>query len=545
MSQTITDAFIPYFRDCMAAEKPVILDEFVLANIPGVTATTPVDPASGLPAANRIVYRHAVDQRGRVNNDAVAYTIVLDTSVGDFQFNAMYLINKATGLVGMIVYKGLESKTKSDTATGKTGNSIVKSILMEYDYAAEATATHVDASTWQIDYSARLHGMDEDLRLQTVQLLGSATFYATGFELVNKSGSYMVQPGTAYIEGLRATLDVETKVTPSAKPTSLWIDIYRAGSVVGAWVNHYTLKFSAPALAYYVDSNGYQHYVAKIATINADNTVTDARRKRKIALTGDVTGEAVNEDANGVSIATTVKDDSHAHTIATITGLQAALDAKASGSHTHAISNVTGLQTALDAKADSSHTHTIGNVTGLQTALDAKAGSSHTHTISNVTGLQTELDAKANSSHTHTIGNVTGLQTALDAKVDSSHTHTIGNVTGLQTALDAKAASNHTHTAAQSGATMVLAANGGDSSSVAVDATGKTWGIVYVKAYNRHYPVSFVVAVAGKYGIGLINRGGENADHDYDPIVAVSVSGNTLTLTAGWMVQGIGEIYLM
>jgi hypothetical protein len=74
-------------------------------------------------------------------------------------------------------------------------------------------------------------------------------------------------------------------------------------------------------------------------------------------------------------------------------------------SHTHSISDVTGLQTALDGKASSSHTHSISDVTGLQTALDGKAASSHTHSISEVTGLQTALDGKASSSHTH--GNIT------------------------------------------------------------------------------------------------------------------------------------------
>ncbi|SUU74250.1 phage tail fiber-like protein [Aeromonas salmonicida] len=47
-------------------------------------------------------------------------------------------------------------------------------MLMEYDRASEATATHVDASTWQIDYAARLRGMDDDLRLQALQFFGPA-----------------------------------------------------------------------------------------------------------------------------------------------------------------------------------------------------------------------------------------------------------------------------------------------------------------------------------------------------------------------------------
>jgi hypothetical protein len=40
--------------------------------------------------------------------------------------------------------------------------------------------------------------------------------------------------------------------------------------------------------------------------------------------------------------------------------------------HTHVISDVTGLQAALDAKANSTHTHAIGDVTNLQATLDGK-----------------------------------------------------------------------------------------------------------------------------------------------------------------------------
>lgn len=313
MSQIITNAFSRYWQECLATQVPVVLDEFVLANVPGLDPATPIDPDSGLPPAGQIVHRHKVEQRGRINNDAVAYTIVMDTTVGDFGFNAMYLINKATGVVGMIVHKGLETKLKTDEAAGQTGNSLVKSMLMEYDRAAEATATHVDASTWQIDYAARLRGMDDDLRLQALQFFGPATFYGDGFKLVNESGVYKVQPGVAYVGGLRAELNEVKKITPGAKPVGLWLDIYRAGSLLDAWVNHFTLTLSVPDMVDYLDSNGYQHHVAKVAIINADGSVTDVRRKRTIELTGDVTGKGILEDAQGVTIAAEIKDGSHRH----------------------------------------------------------------------------------------------------------------------------------------------------------------------------------------------------------------------------------------
>jgi hypothetical protein len=97
----------------------------------------------------------------------------------------------------------------------------------------------------------------------------------------------------------------------------------------------------------------------------------------------------------------TFPPSTHSHAVADVSGLQAALDAKAAQAHTHAISAVTGLQDALDAKAAASHTHAISAVTGLQAALDGKqaagsyAAASHTHAISGVTGLQTALDGKA------------------------------------------------------------------------------------------------------------------------------------------------------
>ncbi|WP_323950253.1 phage tail-collar fiber domain-containing protein [Aeromonas caviae] len=328
MSQIITNAFASYLQASLANQTPVVLDEFVLANIPGLDPNKPISPDLGLPPAGQIVHRRAVDQRGRINNDAVAYTIVMDTTVGDFSFNALYLINKASGMVGMIVHKGLETKLKTNESSGQTGNSLVKSMLMEYDRASEATATHVDASTWQVDYAARLRGMDDDLRLQALQFFGPATFYGDGFKLVNETGVYKVQPGVAYVGGLRAQLDEVRKVTPGAKPVGLWLDIYRAGSLLNAWVNHFTLTLSVPALADYVDGNGNQHHVTKVAIINSDGSVTDLRRKRTIELSGDVTGKGILEDAQGVNIVVEVKDNSHGHLMENVSGLTQALASK-------------------------------------------------------------------------------------------------------------------------------------------------------------------------------------------------------------------------
>jgi uncharacterized protein YjbI with pentapeptide repeats len=71
------------------------------------------------------------------------------------------------------------------------------------------------------------------------------------------------------------------------------------------------------------------------------------------------------------------------------------------------------------------HTHTIANVTGLQTALDAKLETAN-FTYSNLTGKPSTF---APSAHTHAISEVIGLQTALDAKLPSAN-FTYANLTG-------------------------------------------------------------------------------------------------------------------
>lgn len=287
MSQVITNAFEQYWQSSLAAEQPVVLDEFILADIPNLDITSPIDPDTGLPPESQIVHRQNVDQRGRINNNAVAYTIVMDTTVGDFSFNAMYLRNKQNGVIGMIVYKGRETKLKTDQTTGQTGNSLVKSMLMGYDQAAEATLTNVDAGTWQIDYAARLRGQDEDLRQLASQLYGHHTFIGDGFKVVQQNGSHQVTQGVAIVGGLRIELKQAEVIHPGTKPIGVWVDVHRSGSLLSEHQNHFTIITSVADLTDHVDSNGYPHYVAKLATVQADSTVIDGRGNQGLGILGE------------------------------------------------------------------------------------------------------------------------------------------------------------------------------------------------------------------------------------------------------------------
>lgn len=281
MAQTVIPfSFETYLQKKLASGDPVTLNKIVLANIPDLDLTQPIPRDTGLPTHDQIVHEQVIDQMGKINTNALAYSIVMDTTMGDFTFNAMYLIDKDDrNSIGMIVWKLPETKTATNEQSGTTGNSLVKSMLMEYDGAATAAAITVTAATWQIDYSARLIGIDDDVRLQALDVYGHDAFIDDGFVVTKATNTdqYFVNAGIGYIGGLRAVLAQNQTLTISTKPTSIWVSVSRQGTVLGTWSNAIELKVSAIALTDNV-MDGIDHYVAKIADISADGSIIDARQ---------------------------------------------------------------------------------------------------------------------------------------------------------------------------------------------------------------------------------------------------------------------------
>lgn len=153
-------------------------------------------------------------------------------------------------------------------------------------------------------------------------------------------------------------------------------------------------------------------------------TATKLQVERNISLAGDVTGSASFDGSGNISITATVADDSHAHIISNVDGLQAALDAKVNGSDvaTAAAANKI-LKLDTNSKLPASIT---GNADGNANTA-TKWASARTLSLTGDVAGSASVDGSANVSIAVTVA-------------DDSHNHIIGNVDGLQTALDSKLA---------------------------------------------------------------------------------------------------------
>lgn len=274
MSQTaIPLQFEKYLQNQISVGKAPDMNEMIFAYIPNLDPSQPIDRNQGLPAVSTWVHQQNIDQVGKLGDNALVYSVVIPGSVAAFTFNAIYLRDKnVPNSCGMVVHKATETK--------EAGMASTKSLMQQYTGAAQIAGITVDAQTWQIDYQARLFGIEEDMRLANLDNYGHTAFIQ-GFDVTQQADptKYKVAPGVVYVGGLRAELKSEVIQNISAKPTGLYIDVVRTGTVLSKWQNIVTVRASATPLTDYVDPNQQQHYVARLAGINADGSVEDWREK--------------------------------------------------------------------------------------------------------------------------------------------------------------------------------------------------------------------------------------------------------------------------
>ena len=274
MASLITPQFERYVAEQTIARGTVQFDEFIFANIPGLNENNLAQYLT-MPTSAQIVHRQTVSQSGVINENAVVYSVTIGTEVGDFDFNFIGLINRSKNLLAVAVQTDTVKKIRNKNAV--QGNSITRNILLEFSGAKALTGINVNANTWQIDFTVRLHGLDEKIRLTNRDLYGRAVFFDDDSFLVKrKTGNqFTIQPGTAYVEGVRMDLGAEHHLTANSLPCSIYADVVHHCTVTGEYQTE--IKYLTQSKADYVDTANRQHYVQILADIDSQGNVTDRR----------------------------------------------------------------------------------------------------------------------------------------------------------------------------------------------------------------------------------------------------------------------------
>lgn len=302
MSTAITRAFEIWQAHQILNNLPARPDTVIFAHVPGLNNNDEIDRDEGIPDAALIVYQTPVAQYGVINDSAVAYSVVLDTRVGDFSFNWIGLVDSASNTLCMIVHTALQEKIAS--AGGVQGNNITRTFMMEFDGAAESSQITVTAETWQIDFSARLRGIDEITRLANFDYYGPAAFFNNGFSVVKDADKYIVSAGLAYIGGVRALL-TEDKQLSADEGNIIYADVSLQGSVLGEYQSIIRIGTEPDSgnLIDYRDQNGFMHYVAILSRITQQE-IEDTRTTSPI----EQIVEKINASLQTVNNLSEIKD---------------------------------------------------------------------------------------------------------------------------------------------------------------------------------------------------------------------------------------------
>ncbi|MFA0438596.1 phage tail protein [Vibrio sp. 10N.222.51.C12] len=141
------------------AEEPLEIAEFVLAYVPGVDPSVPPERNQSLPPSNQIRLRMAPTRSAYVNSNEVVYSLILDNTVGNFDFNWLGLVSEE-GVLVSANHMVVQSKRKNNELTGEEGNNLTRNFLLKFSGAQAITNITVPAETWQFNYSDKINYFD-------------------------------------------------------------------------------------------------------------------------------------------------------------------------------------------------------------------------------------------------------------------------------------------------------------------------------------------------------------------------------------------------
>ncbi len=279
MAASITRAGERLIAEKQAAHEALLVSRFVLALVPDLDPTKPVDRDAPTPPPEQIMHAQMYTQKGFVNPNQVVYSLMMGSDIGDFDWNWIGL-ESGEGVLLAVGYVPVQQKRRN-IPPQQIGNNVTRNMLMVFDGAQALTDVTVDASTWQHDFTVRLQDIDERERLSNRDVFGRSCFFGDSLQLVKVEDTYQLKPGLAYVEGMRVELADALPTKPPDLPTWAFIDVamVRQESSVGvqwsvAW---------GQSLTDYLDSAGIQHCLIPLAHLPDSVKVADLRNVEPIS----------------------------------------------------------------------------------------------------------------------------------------------------------------------------------------------------------------------------------------------------------------------
>ena len=278
MAQVITIAGEKLFATKAQANQQLDIDTFIFANVTGQDPAAAIDRNEGIPT-NAVVHQQNVQQTGRINDNVVVYSTVLDSVTGPFEFNWVGLYSSVNQT--LVAISHVPTVAKTITAPGSAGNTLNRNFGIEYSGIADLAGISVSPETWQLDFTARLSGMDELTRQLASDMNGKDWFIDDGFKVVPRStaNTFSVTPGVGYVSGLRAEIKEEEVIIASGYYKFVYVDAWFDGTSQSTWKTQVKIIITSTEINNYIDINGVNHFVCQVAKINSASSIDDLRKK--------------------------------------------------------------------------------------------------------------------------------------------------------------------------------------------------------------------------------------------------------------------------
>ena len=149
----MTNAGTQYIADKALLNQGLEISEVVLAHIEGIDENIPRDKGQGLPTDLQIVHRRVIDAEGKVDDNTVAWSVVLDQNVGDFDYNWIGLVTTDGTLIALD-YLPLQRKRAG------VNNVHNRSFVLQFASAAALAQITIPAESWMFDYTPRIDALE-------------------------------------------------------------------------------------------------------------------------------------------------------------------------------------------------------------------------------------------------------------------------------------------------------------------------------------------------------------------------------------------------